>query len=234
MLDPSPPRHRDVERMTRVASGNAAATVHAPVRIGSLRHLLDGEPVGLERAGEWAFSAAWLAELEGELREQLAAADSLDPGVPIPAAAWAEDVLPLLPFELRGAKLYVPGAVASLADRADAATELERGLDAAGVRATKVEDSELVRFLEGQGSLVRLGPEHAVSTAGYEAARDVMLEECRAAGEITIARLRDLLGVGRRDAQLFLERFDGDGLTRRVGDKRVLRAAGRATSRPSS
>ena len=47
--------------------------------------------------------------------------------------------------------------------------------------------------------------------------------ECRASGEITLARFRDLVGTGRRDAQLLLERFDRDGLTRRVGDARVLR-----------
>jgi hypothetical protein len=50
-----------------------------------------------------------------------------------------------------------------------------------------------------------------------------MLTECRDARTITLARFRDLVGVGRRDAQLLLERFDADGLTRRVGDERVLR-----------
>ena len=51
--------------------------------------------------------------------------------------------------------------------------------------------------------------------------------ECRASGEITLARFRDLAGVGRRDAQLLLERLDQDGVTRRIGDRRVLRRAGR-------
>ena len=45
-------------------------------------------------------------------------------------------------------------------------------------------------------------------------------------GRITLARFRDLLGVGRKTAQLLLERFDADGLTRRVGDERVLRRRG--------
>ena len=40
-----------------------------------------------------------------------------------------------------------------------------------------------------------------------------------------LARFRDLLGISRRPAQLLLERFDADGLTRRVGDERVLRRA---------
>ena len=46
-----------------------------------------------------------------------------------------------------------------------------------------------------------------------------------AADEITLARFRDLGGVGRRDAQLLLERMDADGVTRRIGDRRVLRTA---------
>jgi selenocysteine-specific elongation factor len=143
-------------------------------------------------------------------------------------------VLPLLPFDLRGAKLYLPGAVASLGERAGAAAELEREVVEAGIRATKVADDELVRFLETQGRLVRLGPEHAIGSDAYGAARMALIEECRSAGEITLARFRDLLGIGRRDAQLLLERFDGDGITRRVGDRRVLRrAATEPTSRPS-
>ena len=95
-----------------------------------------------------------------------------------------------------------------------------------------MEDDELARFLEAQGMLVRLGSGHAIGAGGYEVAKDVLLTEARAAGEITLARFRDLVGVGRRDAQLLLERFDRDGLTRRVGDTRVLRRA--ATSRPPS
>ena len=38
---------------------------------------------------------------------------------------------------------------------------------------------------------------------------------------------RDALDVSRRVAQLLLERYDADGLTRRVGDERVLRRAAR-------
>jgi selenocysteine-specific elongation factor len=225
VLDPAPPRHRDEERMARVERGDVAATIHAPVRIESLRHLLEGEsaPAGVERAGDWLFASAWLSQLEGRLRERIDAADPLDPGIPLPADAWASDVVPLLPFERRGARLYVPGAVGSLGEREAQAVELERALAEAGVRATKVDDDELARFLEGQGRLVRLGPEHAIGPAGYAAARDALLAECQSAGEISLARFRDLVGVGRRDAQLLLERFDRDGVTRRVGDRRVLR-----------
>ncbi len=43
-----------------------------------------------------------------------------------------------------------------------------------------------------------------------------------------LAGFRDAIGSSRRTAQLLLERFDADGLTRRVGEQRVLRR--RATS----
>jgi selenocysteine-specific elongation factor len=225
VVDPSPPRHRDHRRVEVLARGEVAATVHAPVRVESLRHVLDGELVGVERAGNWAFSRAWLDELEGVLRARLAAADPIDPGIPVPAQPWAGDVVPLLPFELRGARLYLPGAAPSLGGRSEDAEALERELEQAGVRATKVEDAELARFLEARGKLVRLGNGYAIGADAYEVAKDVLLREARDTGEIGLARFRDLVGTGRRDAQLLLERFDRDGLTRRVGDTRVLRRA---------
>ncbi len=92
----------------------------------------------------------------------------------------------------------------------------------------KVDDRSLARFLEEQGRLVRVGDGLAISPAAYEQARAALVGECEAAGRITLARFRDLLGVGRKTAQLLLERFDADGLTRRVGDERVLRRSARA------
>jgi selenocysteine-specific elongation factor len=184
------------------------------------------------RAGPWVFSAEWLAALENELSSRIAGADPLDPGVPLPADPWAHDVLPLLPFERRGSKLYLPGAVPTIGSRAAEAAALERELTAAGVRATKVTGDALARFLEASGRLVRLGDGYVIGSDAFEVAKDVLLTECRARGEITLARFRDLAGTGRRDAQLLLERFDQDGVTRRVGDKRVLRRAA-TTGTPS-
>ena len=70
---------------------------------------------------------------------------------------------------------------------------------------------------------MRVGDGYVVSRSAFDNARAALVEECSSAGRITLARFRDLLGVGRRTAQLLLERFDADGLTRRVGDERVLR-----------
>jgi selenocysteine-specific elongation factor len=223
VVDPAPPRHRDPERVALLDRGEVAATIHAPVRVDSLRFVADGEPDGVERAGDWLFSAGWLADYDAALRSRIAEVDPIDPGVPVPSDPWSEDVLPLLGLERRGAKLYLPGAVASLEGRDAEADALERELATSGMRATKVDDDELVRYLEASGRLVRLGDGYAIGSDAYEVAKDVLLGECRAAGEISLARFRDLVGTGRRDAQLLLERFDVDGLTRRVGDGRVLR-----------
>jgi selenocysteine-specific elongation factor len=225
VLDPVPPRHRDPDRIELVERGEIGATIHAPVLADSLRHVLDGAPSGVERAGPWLFSRPWREELERELRSRLERADPLDPGIAPPTVPWADEIVPLLPFDRRGAKLYLPGAVASLGEREAQAVQLERALEAAGVRATKVEDEEVARFLEREGRLVRLGDGYAIGAGAYEVAKDVLFGECQTAGEITLARFRDLAGTGRRDAQLLLERFDADGLTRRVGDKRLLRRA---------
>ena len=90
----------------------------------------------------------------------------------------------------------------------------------------RVEDPALARFLEERGRLVRVGDGYAISPAAYEQARAALLAECETAGRIALARFRDLLGVGRKTAQMLLERFDADGVTRRIGDERVLRRRG--------
>ena len=205
VLDPAPRRHADAERFEQAARGETA--VHAPV-------LVDGE---------WSFSEAWLAELRAELERGIEEADPLDPGVNAPVEPWAGVVLARLPFERRGSKLYRPGATASLGEREAEVVAVEAALDAAAPAPVKVADAELARFLERNGRLVRLGEGYAVSPKTYEHARALVVEECDAAGRIALARFRDLMGCGRRDAQLLLERLDADGVTRRVGDARVLR-----------
>jgi selenocysteine-specific elongation factor len=205
VLDPSPPRHADPERFAQAERGEA------PVYAPSLRD------------GRWEFAPEWVEELRAELERALAAADPLDPGVPAPTEPWVKEVLPLLPFERRGSRLYLPGAKGSLGEREADGQALEAALAEAGPGALKIEDPELARFLERDGRLVRLDDGWAVSAAAYERARELVVEECASAGGIALARFRDLAGCGRRDAQLLLERLDADGVTRRVGDRRILR-----------
>ena len=80
VLDPAPPRHASAERMELVERGEIAATVHAPVRAESLRHL--GSADGLVHAGDWVL----LAGVAGRAARGAAAPDrrggSARPGRP--------------------------------------------------------------------------------------------------------------------------------------------------------
>jgi selenocysteine-specific elongation factor len=212
VLDPAPPRHADAIRLERLDRGDVAATIHEPVRIASLRHLVEGELEGVERAGEWVFSRAWLEELREGASERLT------------GAPWERDVAPLLGPELRRA------TASRHAARADEAAQIEEALASAGPAAVRVEDRELASYLEAEGKLVRLGRGFAVAATAYEEARRALVDEAARDGSITLARFRDLLGISRRPAQLLLERFDADGVTRRVGDARVLRGRFRTTT----
>ena len=221
VLDPRPPRRLDPERLEQIERGELAALVHEPVRAESLRHL--GALDGLERAGDWVFSSDWIDEFRADVHERLASADPRDPGIDPPAAPWAAAVVPLLGVERRGSRLYLPGAAA----RIEGADDLLAELVEAGPNPVKVDDPKLARALEQEGKLVRVGDGLAVGAEAYEQAKAALVAECTATGKISLARFRDLLGVGRRAAQLLLERFDADGLTRRVGDERVLRRSAR-------
>src|SRR5207302_2019932 len=171
--------------------GDVAATIHAPVRAAELERL--GSLEGLERAGDWVFARAWLDELRAALEARLDRADQLDPGISPPSEPWAAAVVPLLPFERRGAKLYRPGAAAELGEREADARRVEAEL---GLEPVRVEDRQLARYLEEQGRLVRVGDGLAVSAAAYAEARAALVAECTATGRITLARFRDLIGAG--------------------------------------
>ena len=229
VLDPAPPRHADPARFELLERGDAASLVHEPVRASSLRHLLgeNGDLDGVVRAGEWVLSSAWLEDLRADVDARLAEADPLDPGVPLPAAPWARDVLPLLDVELRGSRVYRAGARGGRGAPTPAVERVARDVAEAGFTPVKVDDAAVARYLEEEGALVRLSDGWAVGRGAYDDAMRLAVEECERAGSIALARYRDLLGTGRRPAQLLLERLDADGVTRRIGDERVLRRRAR-------
>jgi selenocysteine-specific elongation factor len=241
ILDPAPPRTPDLARLELLATDDPVsivkALVHEPVRSGELaaRALLSPAQLeqglaSLERSGDWYFSTDWLAEVRREAATRLklrAEAAPLDPGLGVGellhSAPWAEDVLPLLDVERRDGKVYLPGSAPDLGERAADAAAVEAELAEAGLTPVPVENADLARFLEESGRLVRLGGGLAIGARAYDEARRALVEECERAGTITLARFRDLVGISRKPAQLILERFDADGITRRQGDERVLR-----------
>jgi selenocysteine-specific elongation factor len=235
VLDPAPPRRFDPQRLELLESGDPEAIVRAlvqePVTGTSLqaRGLLAPAELArglaaLQQAGDWFFAPEWLEEVRAEGRERLsrrAEESPLDPGLPLaellPREPWAQSVGPLLHVERRGGKAYLPGAAPRLGEKAAAAAELEaRLLDDDAIR---LDDRELAAYLEAEGRLRRVGDGLAVSTELYKRGREAL----QTLAPITLAGFRDALGISRRTAQLLLERYDADGLTRRVGDERVLR-----------
>jgi selenocysteine-specific elongation factor len=239
VLDPAPPRGLDAERLAVLERGEpeeiVRALVHEPVTGPELQargvltpHELARGLAGVHAAGDVYFSEAWLDELRARVRSRLeerARTNPLDPGIAIaellPPAPWAPALVNLLGVERRGGTAYLPGTAAQLGNRAQAASELQAELAAGD--AVKVADADLARFLEQQGRLVRVGDGFAVAPELYERGRATLatLEP------ITLPAFRDAMAISRRTAQLLLERFDADGLTRRIGDRRVLRAAAR-------
>src|SRR5215210_976807 len=239
VLDPSPPRRFDAQRLELLDGGDpeaiVRAAVHEPVTGAALqsRGLLPPADLArglaaLEHAGEWVFAPEWLEELRASVRERLAERASttpLDPGLPLgellPAEPWAPAVLQLLHVERRDGKAYARGAAPELGDQAADAAALEARL--ASEDLVRTDDRQLAAFLEARGTLRRVGDGFAVRAELYERG----LELLPTLSPITLAAFRDELGVSRRTAQLLLERYDADGVTRRFGDERRLRAARR-------
>jgi selenocysteine-specific elongation factor len=237
VLDPAPPRRLEPERLELLERGDpeeiVRALVREPVTAAALeqRGLFSPSKLArglaaLEQAGDWYFAPEWLAGVRAVVREHLArrAEESpLDPGLPLaellPPEPWAQAIAQLLRVERRGGKAYLPGAAPKLGEKAKAAAELEAQL--AGNDLIRLDDRELAAYLEEQGRLKRVGDGLAVSAELYERGLQTLLT----LSPITLAGFRDALGISRKTAQLLLERFDSDGLTRRVGDERVLRRA---------
>jgi selenocysteine-specific elongation factor len=254
VLDPAPPRQASAERLALLERGDPASIVRAalhaapePITRSELERRavlapeeLDAGLAAAVQIGSFYTTREWLDERGAAIARRLeerALTSPLDPGIPlaelVPARPWAQAVLSALPVEHRGGKAFAPGASAHLGDRAEAAEALEAELAASGFNPIKADDRGLAAFLEQQGRLVRLGDGLVLGGEAYAEARRLLVAECETTGAITLARFRDLLGIGRRAAQVLLERFDADGVTRRVGDERVLRRRARKTGAPA-
>jgi selenocysteine-specific elongation factor len=71
------------------------------------------------------------------------------------------------------------------------------------------------------GALVRLAPKVTYHREALNAARDAVAGLIERRGSVSIAELRDRLGLSRKYAQAILEHFDRTGFTKRVGDRHV-------------
>src|SRR5207244_4635648 len=120
--------------------------------------------------------------------KESATANPLYPGVApgelVCTAPWSASVLNLLDVERRGGKAYLPGAAASLGNRADAAARLQADLAAGDL--VRVEDRDLARYLEEHGRLRRLGDGYAIGEETYARARAALIAQAESAGPATL------------------------------------------------
>ena len=131
----------------------------------------------------------------------------------------------------RGSALALPGHRPVLSPdqearwaRARAALAVEP-LQPPGVAALESEhgiDRELLAALAERGDIVRVGPDAAFLPDAVERFGDAIINELATSGSVTVARARDLTGSSRKHVLPLLQFLDDRGLTRRVGDDRVL------------
>jgi selenocysteine-specific elongation factor len=82
---------------------------------------------------------------------------------------------------------------------------------------------EVVGVLIARGDLVQVSPEVLFLPETYEKMVARIREHIEREGSITLAQVRDLFQTSRKYAQGMLEHLDEIGVTKRVGDERVLK-----------
>jgi selenocysteine-specific elongation factor len=81
---------------------------------------------------------------------------------------------------------------------------------------------QVVRFLIENGDVTELAPDVLLLRDSFERMKSRVTEFISKNGPATVSQLRQALGSSRRVMVPLLERLDRDGVTRRVGDKRML------------
>jgi selenocysteine-specific elongation factor len=83
-------------------------------------------------------------------------------------------------------------------------------------------DREIVAALASRGDLVRIGTEAVFLPEAVARFASAVVDELATGRPITVARARDLTGSSRKHVLPLLQLLDDRGITRRVGDDRVL------------
>jgi selenocysteine-specific elongation factor len=127
-------------------------------------------------------------------------------------------------YHIPGHAPRLPAAWTSEADR------LWRTIENAGFQPPPRPDLEtisdnarsILAFWISTNQLVALGDGVLFPRQTLDRIREMITAKLQEMGEMSAAQLRDLLGTSRRYAVPILEALDREGITRRVGDVRVL------------
>jgi selenocysteine-specific elongation factor len=82
--------------------------------------------------------------------------------------------------------------------------------------------ADVLSALIDLGQLIKMGDEVLLLPETYQSAVDTIKAHLTANKTITVAQVRDLFNTSRKYALALMEYLDAHGLTRRVGDERVL------------
>jgi len=82
---------------------------------------------------------------------------------------------------------------------------------------------EVLNALVEQGALVQLSADVLLLSETYAAMVERVQAHLQAQGKMTVAEARDLFSTSRKYALALMEYLDAQGVTKRVGDERVLK-----------
>jgi len=82
---------------------------------------------------------------------------------------------------------------------------------------------EVLGALVERGDIVQVSPEVVFLASTYREMVARIRARIQQEGSITLAQVRDMFATSRKYAQAILEHLDEIGVTKRVGDARVLR-----------
>jgi selenocysteine-specific elongation factor len=85
-----------------------------------------------------------------------------------------------------------------------------------------IPEPDLLNMLIEQGRVVKVSDNVVFAAPVYREMAAKITARIKDKGKITLGELRDLFGTSRKYAQALLEYLDGEKVTRRVGDDRVL------------
>jgi selenocysteine-specific elongation factor len=120
-------------------------------------------------------------------------------------------------------RLSLPPQLQSAAARIRAALEAEKfDPPSCAELAPDAISQQALRFLRDHGDVVEINGELVIGSAAFAKMRDAIIAFLGKNNSAGASDLRQLLGTSRRVIIPFLERLDRDGVTRRIGDKRVL------------
>ena len=82
--------------------------------------------------------------------------------------------------------------------------------------------ADVLSALIDLGQLIKMSDEVLLLPETYQSAADTIKAHLIANKTITVAQVRDLFNTSRKYALALMEYLDAHGLTKRVGDERVL------------